>query len=83
VKTTGTPREFLATIQSAIDAKKERLTRPRGVPAASPSLSATGGNVNSGSLEAQYQKDLAQIKRGDGIGLVNLKKRYREKGLNV
>lgn len=83
VKTNGTPREFLSSIQEAIDSKKERLTRPRGAPSASPSLAATGGNVNAGSLEAQYQKELSLIKRGDNNGLLALKRRYREKGLPV
>jgi len=74
---------FLRSVDKAIEAKKERLSRPRGTPAASPSMAATGGNVDANTLEAQYNKEYSQIKRGDSNALLRLKRKYREKGLAV
>ena len=80
---TTSRRVFLKSVDKAIEAKKERLARPRGLPAASPSMSATGGNVGANTLEAQYNKEVSQIKRGDSNALLALKRKYREKGLPV
>lgn len=80
---TTSGRLFLSSIDKAIEAKKERLARPRGMPAASPSLAAAGGNANSNALEAQYQAEVSKIRRGDTNALNALKKRYREKGLRI
>lgn len=80
-RVTDDPAVFLEGVRKAIEAKKQRVTRTVGSPAATP------GDVGTGSTPAnliqQYQREIKDA-RGKGIFYANeIKNRYKQKGVDV
>jgi len=78
---TDDPSAFLESVRKAIEAKKQRASRPAGSPAATPGAVATGSAP--ANLIQQYQREMLE-NRGKGMKVANeIKTRYRQKGVDV
>lgn len=78
---TDDPSTFLESVRHAIEAKKQRTSRPAGSPAATPGAVATGSAP--ANLIQQYQREMLE-NRGKGMRVANeIKSKYRQKGVDV
>lgn len=77
--TTKSPRKFLASVEEAAKAKKERLSRPGGASSVPGAIGAGGQQPN---LEEAYKSEmLANRGKGYAVG-ETIKDKYRKMGLS-
>jgi hypothetical protein len=79
-----TPRGFLKAIEAATKAKAAREQQAKGNQAAARMPGLGGGGAATAGLEAQYRAEVTEAqKRGGGEAVLQVRRKYRAKGLNV